>query len=414
MVNENRKRIVILGGGFGGIYTYQHLVRLTRHLKGVEIVMVNNTNHFLFTPLLHEVATGSIDPKHLGEPIRYIAPELDAFYECSVDRVSLAEKTVYTSHGQIPYDYLVVALGSQSFFFGTPGAKEYAFTLKTLKQARDLKNRCISLFERAAHISDHEELKSLLSFVVVGGGPTGVELAAELQEFLEESLARVYPVSLKQYLSITLVQRGEELVPQFPPLFRDTARRALEKKGIKLFFNRGVTEVKEDGVMLDNGEYIGAQTTVWTAGVAPVVPELDVEVAKDKRGRLIVDGGLQVKNQPGVYAIGDTAAYGDPALPALAQVAVDEAKMVAKAIVAHIEGKEHVLPAYEYRSKGTLMSLGRFKAVGEVGGYVFRGPLMWWLWRTIYLSKMYSWRKRLRVVVDWTFDLFTSRDITEI
>lgn len=414
MLKADPKKIVILGGGFGGMYTCRALARLRSSLGNVHITLVNNTNHFVFTPLLPEVATGSIDPKHLGEPIRAIARCLDAFCEATVTRVSLAEKVVYTDLKNISFDYLVIALGSKTTFFGTPGAEEYAYTLKTLKEARDLKNRCIELFERAAQETDPVRLKQLLSFVIVGGGPTGVELAAELQEFLEESLAPLYAPTLKQYVRVSVVQRAEELVPQFSPYFRDAARNVLTKKGVRLYMNTGVTEVREHEVLLSGDETIAADTTIWTAGVEPIVPEFDTEIKQEPRGRIIVDEHLRVVGHDNVFAIGDVAAYGTPPLPALAQVAVDEAAVVAATLKATILGKALPQDRYQYRSKGTLLSLGRFNAVGEVFGLHFSGFFMWWLWRTIYLSKMYSWRKRLEVMVDWTFDLFTKRDITEL
>ncbi|MDP3989241.1 MAG: NAD(P)/FAD-dependent oxidoreductase [bacterium] len=414
MKSKNNKRVVIVGGGFGGMYTYRRLMKHFKKSEGIDIIIVNDTNHFLFTPLLHEVATGSIAPPLVGEPIRVIAPDLLDFYEDTAERISLQKKVVHTSSHDIPYDYLVLAMGSTTYTFDTPGVAEHAFMLKTLKEARSLKNRCIDQFERAVHEKDPDRVSEHLSFAIVGGGPTGVELAAELHEFLYHTLSDIYPYLLRQYIRVHLVQSRDELVPHFPPVFRDTAAKTLSKKGVVLHFNSRVRKVTDDGIELDTDTFISAKTVIWTAGVKPVVPSFDLSVQADERGRLVVDEAMRIQGYPDVFGIGDMVSYGNPPLSGLAQVAVDEARVVGDTIHAMVTGEPHSMPVYQYVSRGTLMSLGKWKAVGRVGSFTIKGPVAWWIWRTIYLFKMYSWRKRIEVALNWTVTMFARRDITQV
>ncbi|MDP3955667.1 MAG: NAD(P)/FAD-dependent oxidoreductase [bacterium] len=414
MRSSRNKKVVILGGGFAGVHTYRNLIKKLNGEITVDIVMVNNTNHFVFTPLLHEVATGGIDARHIAEPIRKIAPQLHSFFCAEVQRISLHEKKVYTTAGVIDYDYLAIATGSTTNFFGVAGAERFALTLKTLKDARRLKNRCIDLFEIAAHEESEAQLKKLLSFAVVGGGPTGVELVAELSEFLHGALANVYPARLKKYISVTIIQGASELVPMFPQTFRDVAIKTLLKKGIKVRCNSKVLEIQEGGAILTSGEKLSSSSIIWTAGIKPSVPIFDQPVESARNGRLKVDGELRLIGHDDVYALGDVASFGDLPLPTLAQVAVGQAEAVALSVVGKITTAPKSPRVFRYTSKGTLMSIGHFMALMDIRGYVFKGPIVWFLWRAIYLSKMYSGRKRISVLVDWTLDLFTGRDITEV
>ncbi len=411
-----RKRIVIVGAGFGGVYAFRRLHRYFHRNPLIELVLVNPQNYFLFTPLLHEVATGGVEPGHIVEPLREVLGCcLSDFWQTTVTKVQLANKTLETSLGQLPYDYLVLASGAETNFYGTPGAAEYALTLKTLGDAIRLRNHCIDTFERASKIADQATLQRELSFVVVGGGPTGVELIAELAEFVGDAFARVYPRTLLQNVSLTLVHAGDELIPQFPSRLRQKSQAVLERKGIKVRLGATVQAVDREGVVLKDGNRIEASTVIWVAGVRPTHPIFDTELQHDDWNRLIVNNLLQLERYPEVSVLGDTAAVHDShghALPALAQVAVQQATTVGDNIAATIKGKSP--QPFRYHHRGDLLSLGQWMAVGEIGGFPFAGHLAWWIWRTVYLSKVLSFRKKLEVALDWTLDLFSPRDISKL
>ncbi len=410
-----KKRIVILGAGFGGVYTYKHLHKIFHHDKDVELVMVNRTNYFLFTPLLHEVATGSISPENIIEPIRKVLGCcLADLHVTEVESISLKEKYVETLHGRINYDYLVIGLGSTTNFFGVPGAEENCLTLKNLEDAKAIKNRCIDMCEQALQIDDPELRKKMLRLVIIGGGATGVELAAELIEFFHNTLEKYFcDQNIRRDAEIVLVHRESELLSMFPSSLRHKSATILQQKGIRLLLNTEVVKIDHDGVHSKNGECIATSTPIWTAGVMPADIRFDEEV-QNARGIIPVEQTLLIKAWPEVFVLGDMAGYIDPhtkkPLPMLAQVAVKQASMVAQNISASIK-KQH-LKNFHYKHRGTMISLGQWMAAGEISRFSFSGHLAWWLWRTVYLSKLISWQKKLKVAGNWTLNLFSPRDIS--
>lgn len=412
---SEKKRIVILGAGFGGVYTYKHLHKVFHHDKNVELVMVSRTNYFLFTPLLHEVATGSISAENIVEPIRKVLGCcLADLHATEVESISLEEKYVETLQGRIDYDYLVIGLGSTTNFFGVPGAEENCLTLKNLEDAQQIKNRCIDMCEQALQIDDPELRKKMLRLVVIGGGATGVELAAELIEFFHHTLEKYFcDQNIRQDAEIVLVHRESELLSMFPASLRKRSLKILQEKGIQVHLNAEVVRVDHDGVHLKDGSLIPTATPIWTAGVMPTPVRINPEV-KNIRGFLPVEEKLHMKNYPEVFVLGDLAGYIDPhtqkPLPALAQVAVKQAECVAKNIIQSIKGQP--LNNFHYKHKGTMISLGQWMAAGEISKFSFSGHLAWWLWRTVYLSKLISWQKKLKVAGNWTLNLFSPRDIS--
>lgn len=410
----NTTRIVIVGAGFGGVYTYIHLHRLLHGRTGVHLTLISRTNYFLFTPLLHEVATGGISPENIIQPIREVMGCcVDSFVCAEVRRISFKKREVETALGTTPYDLLVLAPGAETNFFGAKGAREHAFTLKDLEDAIRLKNHIVSSIESAAAEENLSERKRLLTFAVIGGGATGVELACELSDFVYGSIARYYPRALiRDHVTITLVQSGATLVPQFPPALQELSRVACEKKGISLRLNCAVESVEKGAIVLCDGSRIPTKSPIWVAGVKPASISYDDKAVCDTRGRLCVADTLQMKNYENVFVLGDSAAIEGVSIPLLAQVATQQAPIVAANIVAILEKKP--LRHFSYRHLGTLISLGDFTAAGQIGNLVFSGMFCWWLWRTIYVSKMPTFRKKAKVIIDWTFDLFLPRDISRI
>ncbi len=412
---KNQVKIVIIGNGFGGIYTLQNLHRLFHKNPHIDITLIGEKNYFLFTPLLHEVATGGINAENIIQPIRTILRCcLKNFYLGKAEHINPIEKTV-TVHGYtLPYDYLVLAPGAETNFYNIPGAEVHSFTLKSVEDARKIKNHVINQMECAIHTKNESEQKKKLTFTVIGGGPTGVELATELQELIQENFSHFYKKNIIHNTSVVLIQRDKDLVPQFSKKMRSKSLEILQKEGITVLLNAEVKEVGKEYVRLADQTTIETQTVIWVAGIKPVMLQFDTEIEHSKMGQLYVNEYLQLKEHPEIFALGDTIAFEENLqkfAPALAQAAEKEAHVVAENIQALIKHKS--LKPFTYRSSGTLMSLGQWKAIGEVFNITFSGNIAWWIWRTIYLSKLISLRKKVEVAIDWTINLFSPRDISQ-
>lgn len=417
-------RIVVLGAGFGGVYTFKRLHQWFHKDPSVELVLISDSNYFLFTPLLHEVATGNVEPVDIVEPLRKVLGCCMAeFHLAQVCRVDSTKQLVRTTGGDVPYDKLVVALGSEPAFFGIEGAAEHVYTLKTMADAIRLKNHVIHAVESAnARLNGYTPrehatatAEELAHIVVIGGGPTGVEIAAELADLCYRTLARFYTPELTSNVRITLVHRGDELVPQFTKKMRERSAETLRQKGVALRFDTAVTAVTDNAVYLDNGEKLETRTPVWTAGVAPKDLPFDRDVPRED-GKLLVDKYLRLDGDPDIFAIGDMARHYDPETgepsPALAQTASQQGAYVADVIARTMNGQE-VAP-FTYHHQGNLLSLGKWRAAGEIKGRAIYGRFAWWVWRTIYLSKLISFSKKVTVAVHWTINLFRPRDISQL
>ncbi len=412
---KERTKIVIVGNGFGGVYTLKNLHKLF-HKKGkTDITLIGEKNYFLFTPLLHEVATGSINPANIIEPIRKVLDCcMSNFYLGKVTEIDTVKCIVKVDHHEIPYDYLVLAPGSETNYFNTPGAKTYSLTLKNLEDALKIKNKIIAQVEKASHIKDRTLRKKILSFIIVGGGPTGVELASEIQELLKESFSHYFRKEIIEDTSVTIIQKNEDLLTQFGKTLRTKSLKFLEQKGIRIMLSTKVKSVEIDHVTLEDNTKIIGDTIIWVAGIKPNDLNFKQEVSRATDGRLIVNEFLQLENNPYVYALGDVASFKSTdgyTLPALAQVAEKQAKAVAENIYKNIKNKK--LKPFIYKHSGSLVSLGQWMAIGEISVFSFWGIITWWIWRTVYLSKLISFRKKVRVAIDWTLNIFSPRDISE-
>ncbi len=411
----NKKKILILGGGFGGLYTY---LSLRKEFKScdIDVTIVNRTNYFLFTPMLHEVATGGLSHHQVVESIRQFIYKTDTKLVVSeIVSVNLEDKKVHTKDGDLPYDFLVISLGSSTNFFNTKGAEENSFILKDLSSAINIRKNFIEVFEKASLMENSEERKKELSFGIVGGGPTGVELVSETAELFLDTFSKYYKNAIcKNDVSLYLINSGPELLAPFDSVLRKKALKILEKKGVKVLLNTRVKEVKEDSIVFSDDTALPVKHVVWTAGVKPNTPEFTSPVLLDKSGRIVVDEFLQMKDHKEVYALGDVASVLDKngiPFPMLAQVALKEARIVGKNIKRDLSGKE--LIPFSYVSKGELVSLGRFQAVANIWGLKFTGVFAWFLWRTVYLFKFISNSKKFKIAMDWALNIFYPRDITK-
>jgi len=419
-MNQNR-RILILGGGFAGVYAALRLQRLLRKLPGVEVTLVSRENFFAFTPMLHEVAASDLDLTHIVSPIRALLERVQ-FFLGDVESVDLGARRVRVAHGsdghrhshELDYDHLVVALGSTTNFFGLPGLEEHALTMKSLGDAIALRNRVIANLEEAdTECADRAGRRAALTgFVVAGGGFAGVETLAGINDFAHEAL-RHYSNLGPRDLKMLLVDPGDELLPELDPRLGAYARRQLEQRGVEVRLGARVTRAGSDEVELDDGSRIAARTLVWTAGTAPHPLLATLDCAK-RKGRLLVTPELRVEDQPSVWALGDCAWVPDPKgnpYPPTAQHALRQGDRIAHNLAAVLRGEQP--RPFSYRMQGQLAALGRRAGVAQIFGMRFSGFFAWWLWRTIYLAKLPRAEKKLRVLLDWTLDLLFSKDLVQ-
>lgn len=415
---STKPRIVVLGAGFGGLYTVKELLWYFRNEEEVDITVVNQTNYFLFTPMLHEVATGSVGHHQVVESLRELLYQTKVkLVTTEVGTVDLAKKIVTTKQGPINFDYLVIALGSTTNFYGVPGADKYTITLKNLRDAITLRARIIESFEKAANTTDPVKRKELLTFGVIGGGPTGVELVAEMGELFWDNIIKMYPGVFKpNEVRLYLFSQAPELLTQMHQSLRTEALRVLKERGIDVHLASTITEVKKDGVMLSGKTFIQMGTIIWAAGTTPNTPKFKQAVELDPGQRIMANELLQVNGWSNVYTLGDVASVVDKKtnrpLPMLAQVAVRQADIVAYNLAEEIRGTKN-FQSFKYLSMGSLVSLGQWNEVAEMMFIRFSGRLAWYLWRTIYLFKFISWEKRFKIALDWTLGIFSYRDITK-
>ena len=416
-MSKRPTRVLVLGGGFGGVYTALHLERACRNRRDVEITLVSRENFFLFTPMLHEVAASDLDITHIVSPLRTLLKRTTIFIG-DVESIDLDGRRVRVVHGfeshehRLDYDHLVIALGSMTNFYGLPGLEQRALTMKTLGDAIHLRNRVIATLEEA----DTEcaaGRDGLLTFVVAGGGFAGVETIAGLNDFVREAL-RFYPRISPDRVRMVLVHAGKVILPELGTSLGGYAQRRLSNRGIEVVTDAKVAAVTDEGVVLGDNRRIPSRVVVWTAGTSPH-PRLHDLPCRLDRGRILVDETLAVPGYDGVWALGDCAAIPDPRSggthPPTAQHALREARTVADNIVAKIDDRP--TRAFSFRTVGQLAAIGRRTGVARMFGVNFSGFLAWWLWRTIYLSKLPRFEKKCRVAIDWTLDLIFAKDFVQ-
>lgn len=411
-------RIVILGGGFGGLYCALELEKSLARTGLAEVTLVNRDNFSLFTPMLHEVAASDLDVTHIVNPIRKLLRHV-RFFNGEIEAIDTGRRVVRVTHGehhhdhQLPYDHLVVALGSVTNYAGIPGLETHSLAMKSLGDAVLLRNRMIAALEQADAEPAAAARHRLLTMVVAGGGFAGVETIAGVHDFLRHAV-RWYPNLRTSELRLVLVHSGELILPELGPELGAYAQRKLAGRGIEIRTHVRVSAYDERTVLLDDGTSIPCDTLVWTAGTAPN-PLLAQLPGLDARGRLAVDDCLRVPGVPGLWALGDAASVPDGGsgrvCPPTAQHALRQGKQLARNLAASVRGGR-VRP-FRFRSPGALAAIGRRTGVARVFGVNFSGFLAWWMWRTVYLAKLPRFEKKLRVMLDWTLDLFFAKDLVQ-
>ncbi|MBI2857694.1 MAG: NAD(P)/FAD-dependent oxidoreductase [Chloroflexi bacterium] len=408
--------IVVLGGGFGGVYTLIGLEKALRKCPGARITLVSNENFFLYTPLLHEVATGGIETRHIAYPIRRLFRKRHRFEfrMCRVERVDLTQRRVILDHGELSYDFLVLALGSTTNMTSLPGYSQNVFTLKNLLDGVQIRNHIIRMFETADCETDQKRQKQLLTFVVVGPGYTGVQLVADLRSFVRHSLLKKYPRIDPAMVRVMLIGDRGYILSGRDRKLGDASVRQLRKLGVEIRLNTQITRLWDHGMELDHMEMEPTETIIWAAGIvaSPVVSAIDAE--KDELGRIKVDRFLRVPGYPGVYALGDNAHFEDAAtgavLPPRAHYAVRQPKVVVSNILAElINGQPR---EYLYHDAAELVSLGPRNAVMNLYGFHISGLVARFIWLTGYLAIMMGLYNRTRVLLDWLLAMIFDRDST--
>jgi NADH:ubiquinone reductase (H+-translocating) len=415
----NKTKILILGGGFGGLYTALELEKQFGDDPNIEITLVNRENFFLFTPMLHEVAASDLDSSTIVNPLRKLLHKAQ-FFAGEIEAIDLAQKSVTVSHGidglhshNLEYDHLVLALGSVTNFYGIPGLATLGLTMKTLSDAVCLRNRLIEHLEEADFECSTVPPQQLLTFVVAGGGFAGVETMAAINDFLREALL-FYPNLTEAMLRIVLVEHGSTILPELGPELGHYAQKKLSERKIEFRLGAKIIGVSEHGVELSDGTSLPARTLIWTAGTASC-PLLERVACKKERGRIAVNEFLEVAGFPNVWALGDCASILDRQTnrpyPPTAQHALRQGKILGRNIAAVIRGRRK--KPFVFKTIGQLAAIGRRTGVAKILGFKFSGFIAWWLWRTIYLSKLPRLEKKLRVTLDWTLDLVFSKDLVQ-
>ena len=465
----NRKRIVILGGGFGGVTVLKKLQTHFQTDVSVDIAMVSKDNYLLFTPMLHEIASGMIETRHIVTPIREFCNR-SRFYCATVKNIDLEKKKVSIrsstssvsalaeiiggssinlsttatnfleskTQSHLYYDYLVIALGSETKFFGMSDIQQNAFTIKTINDAINLRNHIIYLLEQAdqlllsalptadvdntyGYIDNAKTLaelqKKILTFVIAGGGFAGVETAGEINDFIRDSVKEYYHNIESNNIRVIIVHSGDRLLPEMSKELAEFALERLHKSGIEIILNQRVIGATPNTVSLKDGTIMPTKTIIWSGGVAPSSLLTGISCEHDhKSGRIIVDKYLELSNYKEVYALGDCAHIIDPnsgdPYPPTAQHAIREGAVVANNIIASIEGRLGDRKTFDYKTKGMMASIGKRTGIGNLLGIEVQGILAWLIWRGYYLVHLPTFQKKIRVLADWILDIFFKRDVT--
>jgi NADH dehydrogenase len=403
-----RPRVVILGAGFGGLSAAKAL-----RSAPCDVVVIDRRNYHLFQPLLYQVATAALSPAEIASPIRSILSRQKnaRVLMARVTGIDAARKRVLLEGGrEEAFDYLVVATGARHAYFGHDDWEQYAPGLKRIEDATDIRRRILLAFEQAEAATDAEERKALLTFVVIGGGATGVEMAGAIAELAHWALADEFHVIDPTQARVVLIEAGPRLLPAFPENLAEHARKALEKLGVEVHLGRAVEQCDEAGIVY-GGERLAARTIVWGAGVqaSPAAKWLGAD--KDRAGRVVVAKDLTAPGQPDIFVIGDTAAVlddkGQP-VPGIAPAAKQMGAYAARVIAARLAGSEPPGP-FRYRHAGSLATIGRSAAIADFGGLKVKGWLAWWLWGIAHIYFLIDFRSRFIVAMQWFWSYLTFR-----
>jgi NADH:ubiquinone reductase (H+-translocating) len=405
-VTEKASRhVVIVGAGFGGL----NAVKVLGNKKNVEVTVIDRSNHHLFQPLLYQVAMAGLSPADIAAPIRSLVSSFKnvRVLQGTLTSIDLSSKLLQTDFGVLTFDYLVLACGARHSYFGHNDWEEFAPGLKTLEQATEIRRRILSAFEIAERTTDREEQRRQLTFVIVGGGPTGVELAGAIGEMSRFTLARDFRNIDVKLARVILIEAGPRILPMFSEDQSSRATRDLETLGVQVWTSSSVTNIDSDGVEAGK-ERIRAATVLWAAGVeaSPLGRQLRAET--DRQGRVLVEPDLSVKDNPNVFVIGDLAHFshqtGKP-LPGTAPVAMQQGRFVARAILRDLRGESR--EPFHFVDKGQMATIGQSRAILELGRLHLAGWAAWILWLLIHIYYLTGFKNRVLVVAQWAWSYLT-------
>ncbi|MGB3634433.1 MAG: NAD(P)/FAD-dependent oxidoreductase [Rubrobacteraceae bacterium] len=418
---EFEHKVLVLGGGFGGYNAAINLCKLVKKRDDVAVMVISKENYFTFWPMLAGVISSDIQTQNVAQPLRRSLIEAGAsFRRATVEEIDF-EKQMVTAEGEedekieVPFDHLIMALGGEPAFFGIPGVEEHAISMTSIHTAEDIRNRVIERFEETTLARGDVPL-SKLTFVIIGGGATGVETAAELHGLVHSTLSPDYPNINASKVRIVLIDRNQQVLKELDPALQRTARKKLADLNIEVINNTKAQEITPDKVILENGIEVDAENVVWTAGARASVKLEDFEeLPSDERKGLEVDEYCRVKGHDNVWGIGDCAANVDKkgnAIPPNAQAAVQGGNAVARNVLAYIDDEE--LKPFDYKSLGQLVEMGSQFAVNDVMGVKFSGFIAALFWRATYLFKTESPQNKARIAADWILELFFHPTVTQI
>src|ERR671916_525976 len=418
---EFSNRVLVLGGGFGGYTAAYTLCNLTRGRHDVGVMLISKENYFTFWPMVPAIISSDIDTRNVAQPLRRALIRAGAsFRRASVGSIDYERKVVTAEGQEFPYDHLVLSLGAEPAFFGIPGVEEHSFKMRGISDAEAIRNRVIERFEEVS-LMRGEVPESKLTFVVIGGGATGVETAAELHNLVHEALEPDYPNIDPNRVRSFLLEGLDQILPELDPALRRAARTRLMNQRIEVKTGAMAEEITADCVKLKGGETIATENVIWTAGNRPNVAVDDLgDLPVDERNGIEVDEYLRVKDHSNVWAIGDCAAIPDineengRGVPPTAQAATQEGKAVAKNVLTATDGREDELEKFEYKPLGQLVELGSDFAVNEVMGVRFTGTLAAIFWRLAYLTRLSSPQSKAHQMTDWILGLFMRPAVTQV
>ena len=397
------QKVIIIGAGFAGLRAAKTLAG-----KKVDVLLIDQQNYHCFQPLLYQVATAGLEPEQIAYPVRGIMHNWPGvrFLMARVEQIDRASKHVVTTMGSFDYDYLIVAAGGQTNYFGNREIEQHSFGLKNLNDAEQLRNHLLSMFERAAYERDPQVRQALHTFVVVGGGPTGVELAGAIRELVKHVLVRDFPQLENSQVQVILLEATDKVLGMLPTRLQQKTLQRLEKMGVQVRLNTAVEGASVDQVYLKGGEVIASHTLIWAAGVRGVELAQSLELALARGNRVQVQPDLRLADDPNVFVVGDLAYLeqaGKP-LPQVAPVAIQQAVTAAKNILRQRQNQP--TQAFVYRDRGSMATIGRNAAVAHIFGLQFWGFPAWVVWLFIHLMSLVGFRNRLVVLINWAYNYF--------
>lgn len=406
MKNGNQQHIVIIGGGFAGLSVAKQLKNSPHR-----VTIIDKSNHHLFQPLLYQVATAALSPGDIAAPIRAILGKRSTARVLlgEVNNINFKEHSLALTDGRIiNFDKLVLAPGAKYNYFGNNDWENFAPGLKTIGDALKIRERILLSLEEAEQRENPILRKPFLTYVIIGGGPTGVEMAGAIAEIAKRSMRYNFQNLREEEIRIFLIEATGSILNGFPEPLGDKGRKMLENLGVKVLMNSPVTGIEKNKVLL-KGETIETTNIIWAAGIkAPALFD-DLPVEKDRLGRIFVNPDLSIPNYPDIFVLGDAAHYKDPEgnpLPALASVASQQGEFLGK-ILSEEGSKKRTTPVFKYVDKGQMATVGRAKAVADIKGFKFSGFFAWFLWSAVHILLLIGFRNRLRVFIEWMWNYFT-------